>query len=103
MNTTNGWKKSGKTRKCVTYPTVWAAIHGCTGKGSNWRYTIGHFGRREVEYACDTCMAARNRSDGLVGKEYGDVLRTAQANAGVGDYRTAYAKWIDGRPQLVGK
>lgn len=98
---TSTWNRSAKARRCSTFPTVWAAIHGCAGSGTSWRYTVGAFGRRRAEFACEACRAARDASDALVGPAYQAHLAAAQESAGVADYRTQAARWIDGRPQLV--
>lgn len=97
------WKTTKTTKTCNTFPAVWAAIHGCTGKGAAWRYTIGHFGRRDAEYACPTCRAAQERLDALQGPAHQEALRALQDAAGVADYRTAEVELIGGRPVLTGK
>lgn len=96
-----GWRRGSKVRRCNAFPTVWAAIHGCSGSSNAWRYTVGAFGHRVAEYACPTCQAARARTEGLMGRAYADALRAEQDAAGVSDYRTQPARWIDGRPQLI--
>jgi hypothetical protein len=90
-------------KRCTTFPDVWAAIVGCTGRGSAWRYTVGHFGRRTVEYACPTCQAARERLDGLVGPAHHAALLELSETAGVADYRIAEVVRRDGRPVLTGR
>lgn len=102
MNTANnGWRLGSREHRCSAFPTVWAAINGCAGSANYWRYTVGGFGRREVEYACSACRAARDESDALAGAALQSHLRSKQDAAGVADYRTARAKWVGGRPQLV--
>jgi hypothetical protein len=92
----------GKTAKpCAAFPHVWAAIHGCTGSGKAWRYTVGHFGRRTVEHACEVCKAARERLDALRGLTA--ELERLQAAAGVEDYRLAEVRVEKGRPVLTGR
>ena len=101
------WKTAKAAKRCTTFPTVWAAILGCTGSGNAWRYTIGHFGRRTIEYACPTCRAAQDESDAQRGAgchaQYQAHLRAAQDRAGVADYRLAEVVERDGRPVLTGK
>lgn len=97
------WTK-GKTEKtCNTFPRVWAAIVGCTGKGRSWRRTTGHFGGETVEHACPTCEAARDRLAALVGPALQAELARLQAAAGVEDYRIAETRIVAGRPVLTGK
>jgi hypothetical protein len=96
------WRTASKPRRCTVFPTVWAAIVGCTGSGRDWRYYIaGSFGRRP-EFACPTCREAKDRFDALIGPAHQQALLEAQAAAGVEDYRTARAKVIDGVPRLLG-
>lgn len=97
------WKTGKAVKSCTTFPTVWAAIVGCTGKGNAWRYTIGHFGRRTAEYACPTCRAAQERLDALRGPAHTEALRALQDAAGVADYRLAETAIVNGRPVLTGK
>jgi len=100
--TTTEWKKSKSTKRCNVFPTVWAAIYGCKGEQTHtWRYTTGNFGRREAEYACPTCLAAKLATESLVGKARQDALQAAQEAAGVEDYRTARVKLVAGVPTLV--
>lgn len=98
-----GWKRAKTPKSCNAFPAVWAAIVGCTGEGTAWRYGVGHFGRSEAEYACPVCRAATDRFDSLVGTAHQDALRAAQDAAGVADYRLAEVEWIGGRPRLTGK
>ena len=97
------WKTTKTAKTCNTFPHVWAAIVGCTGKGSAWRYTTSHFGRRDVEYACPICRAAQERLEALSTPAHQDALRALQDAAGVADYRVAEVAWLGGRPVLTGK
>jgi hypothetical protein len=97
------WKTAKASKSCNVFPSVWAAIVGCTGKGNAWRYGIGHFGRQCVEYACPTCRAATERLDALVGPAHQTALRALQDAAGVADYRLAEVIVVGGRPVLTGK
>ncbi len=97
------WKTTKTAKPCNTFPAVWAAIVGCTGSGTAWRYSEGHFGSRSAEYACPVCKAAQSRLDALVGDAHQDALRALQDAAGGADYRTADVEWIGGRPVLTGK
>ncbi len=98
----NGWKTTKQVKQCNAYPLVWAAIFGCKGERTGtWRYTIGAFGRRDVEYACPTCRAARDIGDALIGQAHQKYLTDAQAAAGVEDYRTVGVKRVDGVPTLM--
>ncbi len=99
----SGWKTGKVTKACNTFPDVWAAIVGCTGKGKSWRYTVGHFGRQTAEYACDTCKAAKSRLDALVGPAHTAELARLRTAAGVEDYRTAEVVRRNGRPVLTGR
>jgi hypothetical protein len=105
MKNANGWRTGSKAHKCNTFPTVWAAIYGCKGERVvTWRYTIGNFGRRVPEYACETCQAALARSEacGNDRAAYAAELERAQAAAGIEDYRTARFGLVDGVPTLLG-
>ncbi len=96
------WKTTTKTKQCNVFPLVWAAIYGCKGEQTGtWRYTIGNFGRREVEYARPTCRAAKEKLEAASHSGYQQLLSDAQADAGVSDYRTARVKRINGVPTLV--
>jgi hypothetical protein len=97
------WKTTKTAKTCNTFPSVWAAILGCTGKGAAWRYTVGHFGRRDVEYACPICRAAKDRLDALQGPALQEALTALQAAAGVADYRLAEVIFEAGRPVLTGR
>jgi len=97
------WKTARAAKPCNTYPDVWAAIYGCTGKGTAWRHTTGHFGRAAVEFACPTCRAARDAAAQLDNAALAAHLRAAQDRAGVADYRTAEVEVRDGRPVLTGR
>jgi hypothetical protein len=96
------WRTASKPRRCTVFPTVWAAIVGCTGSGREWRYHMtGCFGERP-EFACPTCRAAKDRFEAMNAAELQDALHAAQAAAGVENYRYARAKVIDGVPRLLG-
>jgi hypothetical protein len=97
------WNKTRTVKVCNTFPDVWAAIVGCTGNGTHWRNGAGHSWRHHIEYACETCRAAKDLFDGLVGPAHQAALREAQDKAGVADYRVAEVTWCDGRPVLTGK
>lgn len=99
---TKTWKTAKAAKRCTAFPLVWAAIVGCTGTGTAWRYTIGHFGRRVPEFACPTCRAARDASDALQGPAHQAHLAALQAAAGVADYRVAEVAFEGGRPVLTG-
>jgi hypothetical protein len=95
------WRTSAKTHRCTVFPTVWAAIVGCTGSGRAWRYHIaGSFGRRP-EFACPTCKAAKDRFEAMSAPELQEALLKAQADAGIENYRYARARVIDGVPRLL--
>jgi hypothetical protein len=100
---TTTWKNGKTAKACCAFPHVWAAIHGCTGRGTAWRYTVGHFGRRTVEHACEACKAARERLDALRGPALTAELERLQAAAGVADYRLAEVRVEKGRPVLTGR
>lgn len=101
MEATNA-TKAKKTGRCTAYPTIWAAIYGCTGSGSNrYREPSGRVGGVVVGYACDVCHARRTAHSKLAGRSYQEALTKAQADAGVVNYRSARAKWIDGRPVVT--
>jgi len=97
------WTNSKNEKRCNVFPSVWGAIVGCTGRGRAWRYCIGHFGRRDVEFACPTCQAATDRLDALRGPAHQEALSALQTAAGVVDYRIAEVKIVAGRPVLTGK
>jgi hypothetical protein len=98
------WNRSKNAKPCSTFPHVWAAIVGCTGKGHAWRYSVGNFGRQVAEYACPTCHAAKVRLDALSAVELRAELARLQAAAGVADYRLAEVRVLSGgRPVLTGK
>lgn len=106
-NTKDGWNKGTKAHRCNIFPTVWAAIYGCKGERvTSWRYTIGNFGKRVPEYACETCKAAKAQTDAVKGindrSEYQRLLREAQDAAGVEDYRLCDARLVNGVPTIVG-
>ncbi len=103
MTKTKTWKTAKTAKRCNAFPLVWAAIVGCTGKGTAWRYTIGHFGRRTPEFACETCRIAHDHLDALQGPAHQDALRALQTAAGVADYRIAEVAFENGRPVLTGK
>lgn len=101
MNNAN-WKTTKAVKKCNAFPMVWAAIYGCTGEQTGtWRYSVGSFGRREVDYACPVCKAAKDLLDAASHSEYQRLLTEAQAKAGVQDYRTARVKLVNGVPTIV--
>ncbi len=101
-NVNNGWRRGKTAHKCNVFPAVWAAIYGCKGeKSTTWRYTVGSFGRRVPEYACETCRAAKDKTDAAIGVEYQRLLREAQDAAGVADYRTARVRLVNGVPMLI--
>lgn len=104
MNTTQtvpGWNKGSKSSRCNVFSTVWAAMYGCTGSGNMWRYSVGSFGHRRVEYACPHCLAAEQKTSAMNAPELQAFLGATSVTAGVDNYRYQPAKWIDGRPQLV--
>jgi len=90
-------KRSKKARRCMSFPTVWAAINGCEGMTRMWRpcNIDGHV------FECDTCHAKREETKGLRNAELQAVLIRRQAEAGVDNYRTEPARWVDGRPRLL--
>lgn len=101
--TTKSWMVGKVAKRCTAFPDVWGAIVGCTGRGNAWRYTVGHFGRQTVEYACPTCQAAKERLDALDHAAHQKALRELQDAAGVADYRVAETVRRNGRPVLTGK
>ncbi len=99
----SNWKTTKQTKQCNVFPLVWAAIFGCKGEQTGtWRYTIGHFGKRDVEYACPTCREIKDHEATLSRSDLQQFLTDAQADAGVADYRTASVKRIKGVPTLEG-
>jgi hypothetical protein len=100
---TTRWNKlsAKKNIKCNCFNRPFAAMFGCTGKATHWRYGVYNLGRQSIDYACDVC---KNESDADGERNHSERqarLRQVQDAAGVENYRYVKTAWIDGRPQLV--
>lgn len=103
MGMATTWKVGLNEKRCTILNDAFAAMVGCTGKGKHWRYTIGHFGRQAVEYACPACKAHADATDHLMGTARAEALAQVSAAAGVRDYRLVEVVRRNGRPVLTGK
>lgn len=90
---------------CNAFPRIWAAIFGCTGRGTflRWDAPTTMHGRATAEYACEGCRCAWNLSRSLGnsdGPAHQDFLAQAQELAGVENYRYHASVRAGGRPVL---